>query len=187
MQGTMQLGYWFSGITAARALTLTVFLPAVIKLYFYYTSRTANPSPVTRREDLDTSEAAPLLSNDQGPSPSSQAEPPKQTDVQARKTPSFDLAIAQASLALEVVCYALIPVLFSYGAVPFVILTILAACGAGFGPAIQALAVDLYAARGGTETGRLFGVLSVVQTIRCALCLPHFTRNRFSRMLFGLI
>lgn len=167
-----QLGYWFSGITAARALTLTLFLPAIIKLYFYYTTRAVKPSAV--HSDSLTSEAAPLLSDGQDASSIPQeAGPSPQTQVQLRKTPSFDLAIAQASLALEVVCYALVPVLFSWGPVPFIVLTTLAACGAGFGPAIQALAIDLYAARGGTETGRLFGVLSVVQATRCVSRLWH--------------
>ena len=61
--------------------------------------------------------------------------------------------------------HMLVPVIFRNSAA-YIVLTILASCGAGFGPAIQALAVDLYARRGGEETGRLFGVLSVVQSTR---------------------
>ena len=51
----------------------------------------------------------------------------------------------------------------------------LASCGSGFGPAIQALSVELFTRRGGKETGRLFGVLSVIQITRCVLSIA---RNR---------
>ncbi|EJD02479.1 MFS general substrate transporter [Fomitiporia mediterranea MF3/22] len=165
----IELGYWYSGIVAARALTLTLFLPAIIKLYHYYTSRREKSVSSTTATDAEASDATPLLTDDQD---ASSPEPSTQSQTQARKTPAFDLAIAQGSLVLEVVCYALVPVIFSFGAIPFIILTILASCGSGFGPAIQALAVDLYSARGGTETGRLFGVLSVVQSISSQILGP---------------
>lgn len=162
-----QLGYWYSGIVAARALTLTLFLPAIIKAYHYFTTRTVKEA----RDDVSSESndaTTPLLSEDREPVSTTQTQPGSSTkvQVQARKTPAFDLAIAQASLALEIVCYALVPIFFSSGPILFVMLTIVASCGAGFGPAIQALAVDIYNGRGGTETGRLFGVLSVIQTIR---------------------
>ncbi|KAL5529764.1 hypothetical protein ACEPAG_5749 [Sanghuangporus baumii] len=169
----VELGYWYSGIVAARALTLTLFLPIIIKIYHYFTSRLANK----RRAEaipVENDATTPLLHED-GDSPSTSQDQPRSTSkaqVRARKTPAFDLAIAQSSLALEIICYALVPMLYSNGAVLFIVLTILASCGAGFGPAIQALAVDIYNGRGGTETGRLFGVLSVIQTISSQILGP---------------
>ncbi|KAL5489752.1 hypothetical protein ACEPAI_4584 [Sanghuangporus weigelae] len=169
----VELGYWYSGIVAARALTLTLFLPVIIKIYHYFTSRSLNgrrAEAVSEANDATT----PLLHEDRD-SPSTSQDQSRATSkaqVQARKTPAFDLAIAQSSLALEIICYALVPILYSSGAVLFIVLTILASCGAGFGPAIQALAVDIYNGRGGTETGRLFGVLSVIQTISSQILGP---------------
>ena len=57
-----------------------------------------------------------------------------------------------------------------------VVVTVLASCGAGFGPAIQALAVDVYSRRadGAAETGRLFGVMSVLQSVRFVRGFPSF-------------
>lgn len=94
--------------------------------------------------------------------------PPEQNGKRTRSskkhvqhTPAFDRAIAQVSMALEVVCFALVPPLGTQWS--FIVFTVLASCGAGYGPAIQSLALEVYARRGGTETGRLFGVLGVVQ------------------------
>ena len=52
----------------------------------------------------------------------------------------------------------------------------LGSLGAGFSPATQSVMLALYARRGGTEIGRLFGALSVVQALRydclpCILCV----------------
>ncbi|KAI5116339.1 hypothetical protein M0805_009175 [Coniferiporia weirii] len=166
----VELGYWYSGIVAARALTLTLILPLIIRAYHYYTStKAATPT------NIDSSETTPLISTLSGDS--STVEPQSRPKSQhPRHSSAFDLAIAQASLALEVACYALVPILFAYWYAhmkpAYTVLTILASCGAGFGPAIQALAVDLYSARGGTETGRLFGVLGVVQATSSQILGP---------------
>ncbi|KAL5532572.1 hypothetical protein ACEPAF_4346 [Sanghuangporus sanghuang] len=170
---SVELGYWYSGIVAARALTLTLFLPIIIEIYHYFTSRSVNERCAEAVSEVNDA-TTPLLYEDRD-SPSTSQDQPRaasKAQVQARKTPAFDLAIAQSSLALEIVCYALVPVLYSSGAVLFIVFTILASCGAGFGPAIQALAVDIYNGRGGTETGRLFGVLSVIQTISSQILGP---------------
>lgn len=94
--------------------------------------------------------------------------PPNPKPKKPHHSPAFDLTIAQCSLILEVVCFGLLP--FFRSRSTFVVLTVLAACGAGFGPAIQSLAVELYSKRGGTEIGKLFGVLGVVQIISYASC-----------------
>ena len=45
--------------------------------------------------------------------------------------------------------------------------TALGALGMGFNPAIHAVALALYNARGGRDSGKLFGAMSVVQVMRC--------------------
>lgn len=94
------------------------------------------------------------------PTPPQGPVPPK-----APHAPSFDLALARISLGLEAICYTLIPLAPSPAA--FTLFSVLASFGAGFGPAAQSLALALFARRGEVETGRLFGALSVVQSIWC--------------------
>lgn len=50
--------------------------------------------------------------------------------------------------------------------VAFTAFGMLGSFGSGFGPAIQSVALEMYTQRGGTEAGRLFGALSVVQALR---------------------
>jgi hypothetical protein len=47
----------------------------------------------------------------------------------------------------------------------FVFFSTLSSFGAGFPPGIQAVAIELYSKRGNTETGKLFGALSVLQAL----------------------
>lgn len=106
--------------------------------------------------------------------PRAEADANENSSKTPRHSPTFDLAIAQVSLALEVACYALVPAIarvpIKWQEPAYVFLTVLASCGAGFGPAIQALAVDVHShQRNASETGRLFGVLSVVQAVRCVV------------------
>ena len=69
------------------------------------------------------------------------------------------------SLAIEVLSYASIP--FAPNALWFTAATMVGAFGTGFGPAIQSVALGLYTLRGGTESGKLFGAMSVVQSLWC--------------------
>ena len=39
--------------------------------------------------------------------------------------------------------------------------------GTGFSPAVQSVALVLYAKKGGVETGKPFGAISLIQVIRC--------------------
>ncbi|KLO08949.1 MFS general substrate transporter [Schizopora paradoxa] len=151
-----QLSYWFSLIVAARAITLTAILPAIIKVYHMVKERREKSLVVG-----NTDECAALLAQDQ--EADSALAPANPKPKKPHHSPVFDLTIAQCSLILEIVCFGLLP--FFHSRPVFVVLTVLAACGAGFGPAIQSLAVELYSKRGGTETGKLFGVLGVVQII----------------------
>jgi len=154
-----QLSYWFSLIVAARAITLTAILPAIIKVYHIIKDRQENA--VLRTENSD--EGTALLSQDQDQELDTVSAPPNPKPKRTNHSPAFDLSVAQCSLILEIICFALVPIFRSRST--FVVFTVLAACGAGFGPAIQSLAVELYSKRGGTETGKLFGVLGVVQII----------------------
>ena len=47
----------------------------------------------------------------------------------------------------------------------FTVYTMLDSLSAGYMPAVQSLALGIYASRGGQETGKLFGGLSVVQAL----------------------
>ena len=83
----------------------------------------------------------------------------------------FDLNLARLSLILEVICYSAIPLARDPSL--FVVLSVLVSFGAGFGPAVQSVALDLFNARrrkaggvtAGAENGRLFGSLSFLQAL----------------------
>lgn len=80
---------------------------------------------------------------------------------------AFDLNLARISLLIEIVgfmCmgFALTPIAFTASGM-------LWSMGAAFTPANQAVALALFTERGGTETGRLFGALSVLQSLGCVM------------------
>jgi len=50
-------------------------------------------------------------------------------------------------------------------ALAFSLSSVFTSLSAGFSPAIQSVALSLYRRRGGTESGKLFGALSVVQAL----------------------
>lgn len=56
----------------------------------------------------------------------------------------------------------------------FTFFGMLGAFGGGFAPAIQSVALEIYTQRGGTEAGRLFGALSVLQALRSVQILFLF-------------
>ena len=75
----------------------------------------------------------------------------------------FDLALAQISLVVDIASYVLLASVPT--AVAFTLGTMGGSMGAGFNPAVQSVALGLYRRRGGTENGKLFGALSVVQAL----------------------
>ena len=85
----------------------------------------------------------------------------------APHSPSFDLKLARVSLAIDVVVYFVM--VCSTTGLMFAITTAFGALGMGFGPAMQSVALTLYNRRGGRDSGKLFGAMSVVQAIRCVL------------------
>ena len=86
----------------------------------------------------------------------------------APHTPTVDLRIAKIALALQAMCFVLIAVPKNAGV--FVAASALGAVAEGYPPTIHSLALKLCTRRGGTlsEAGRLFGAMSVIQTIGCA-------------------
>ena len=133
--------------------------PVIIKLYHHF----ASPKLANHIDPTDSANT-PLLADS---SSTPDARQLKHTHQHPHHTPAFDLIIAELSLLLEVACYGLLPFFASLSVHIFkpiyIVLSILAACGAGYGPAFQSLAVELYTRRGGTESGKLFGTISVIQ------------------------
>ncbi|KAJ8699968.1 hypothetical protein PTI98_003040 [Pleurotus ostreatus] len=146
------IGYWISLVGAVRAAFLALILPVIIQLL----KPKATPA---------SAETEPLLSSSSEPSGSSQRPSPTSSPRSLLEihSPSFDLSLARASLLVEIVAYSLMAM--AQAPLPFTIFAMLGSFGAGFSPAIQSAAIELYVRRGGRENGRLYGALSVVQAL----------------------
>ena len=79
-------------------------------------------------------------------------------------SPLFDLNLARASLLVDIVSY--VSMGLAQSPIVFALSGTFGAFGRGFSPAAQSVALALYAKRGGVETGRLFGAISLIQAIR---------------------
>lgn len=88
--------------------------------------------------------------------------PPDHISHQVRSLP-FDLTLARVSMFIEVISYFLIAIAPNAGL--FTIFSMVSAFGAGFSPAVQSVALGLYTLRGGTESGKLFGAMSVMSSL----------------------
>ncbi|KAF9532861.1 major facilitator superfamily domain-containing protein [Crepidotus variabilis] len=139
---TETIGYWLSLVGAARAIFLVAILPA--------------PT---------STETTPLLS---GSEPSEQLMP-KMIKKEIH-SPSFDLGLARFSILVEIICYTFMA--FALTSIPFTTASLIASFGAGFTPALQSVTLALYTRRGGTEVGRLFGALAVIQTLSAQILGP---------------
>ncbi len=132
-----------------------VFYPAILRFF----------APKSRPIQLPTSPDEPLSASSSLPpaAPTRDTVPPH--------TPEVDLGIARISLVLQAICFVLVAV--SKNAGMFVAANALGALAAGYSPTTHSLSLELYTRRGGlpSEAGRLFGAMSVMQTIGCAL--PH--------------
>ncbi|KAI0341888.1 MFS general substrate transporter [Trametopsis cervina] len=143
-----EIGYWLSMVGVTRALYLTAILPLCIKLF----KSTPKTGPIHLPADSDESRT------ESNTDPETLAS--KSTTHHAL---AFDLSLAKVSIAIEVVSYTLL--CFANSAVPYTLFTMVDALGAGFEPAVSSVALGLYIQRGGTESGKLFGALSVVQSL----------------------
>ncbi|KAG6833090.1 hypothetical protein H0H87_011501 [Tephrocybe sp. NHM501043] len=129
-----------------------MYAPAFIALMVSF-DRYAGFIKVFKRQPGSPSrpETQPLLSSSPGTTP---------------KTPhssTFDLSLARVSLFIEVISYTLMAL--APTALAFTAFSMMASMGAGLNPALQSIALALYRRRGGTESGRLFGALSVLQAM----------------------
>jgi len=170
-----QIGYWLSLLGATRALVMAVILPVAIKILKH--------KPVQRRSRVQATptETSALL-EDTGENHSNRP-------VKIVELPSFDLNLARCSLLVEVVSYFLMAV--AQNAYQFTIFAIVGSFGLGFNPAMQSVTLAMYTRQGGTESGRLFGALSVVQAISSDILGPSLygfvyarTVSTFPRAIF---
>ncbi|KAG6865398.1 hypothetical protein C0991_002892 [Blastosporella zonata] len=143
------LGYFLTLVGATRAVFLAIVLPCFIKFF--------KPRSVAASRD-SRSETSPLLSTS------------RDTATKTPHSSSFELSIARVSLFIEVVSYTLMA--FAPTALAFTGFSMVASMGAGLNPALQSVALALYRRRGGTESGRLFGALSVIQSMSSQIISP---------------
>ncbi|KAK0459815.1 uncharacterized protein EV420DRAFT_1641998 [Desarmillaria tabescens] len=148
-----------TAIGAARAFFLTVILPLAIKL--------CKPKP----KDVSMGEREPFIPSESNDSRSSHSDSDRSSSFHLERHSSrFDLGLARVSLFIDIVSYALLgstasPLIFTLS-------SMLGSMGTGFSPAIQSVALELYTQRGGTESGRLFGALSVIQALSSQIIGP---------------
>ena len=128
--------------------------------------RILKPKPLILELPVTPVETTPLLDSS---SSSSSTMMGRKTIKREVHSPLFDLNLARALLLAEMVAF--ISMGLTQSPILFALATFFDALGEGFPPAARSVALALYAKRGGVETGRLMGALSLVQAIRCdTLC-----------------
>ncbi|KAF8808993.1 MFS general substrate transporter [Phlegmacium glaucopus] len=156
---TETLGYWLSLVVGIRAIFLALILPIAIKIL--------KPKPLVLELPVAPTETTSLLNS---PSSSSSTLTTRQTIKKEIHSPLFDLNLARVSLLIDVAAYASMGL--SQSPILFALFGSLGALGVGFNPAIQSVALALYARRGGTEIGKLFGAISLIQAISSQILGP---------------
>ena len=146
-------------------------LPAT---FFLAAIKILKPKPVILEFPVTPVETTPLLN----PSSSSSTMTNRMTIKKEIHSPLFDLNLARASLIVKIANYTSMGL--AQNSIWFALSGTLGAFSLGFSPAVQSVALALYAERGGVETGRLFGALSLLQVIRCVMiyccCLYELIR-----------
>jgi MFS family permease len=169
------ISYYVAFSGAVRALFLAIILPVIIKLL--------KPAPV----QLPTAPDEPLQNL------SSQTHPSRQNGTRLPShSPKFDLNLARISVVFDILAF--VTMIFASNGLVFAYGAILQSLGAGYSPAIQALALDVYSRRGGKgEAGRLFGAISVIQALGSQIVGPglfgfvyYKTVATFPRAIFVL-
>jgi len=172
------LGYWISLLGVTRALFLTVMLPVIIKM-FQSKSKPVHTSEETRSLLTPTSDSfgntpGSLGALDSSPPPtphaaSFQAQPPlDDKHYERRHAVVFDLQLARVSLVVDMIAYVFIGI----SSTTFIVFGVLTSFGAGFSPAMQSVTLAMYARRGGTESGRLLGGMSVIAALSAQILGP---------------
>ncbi|KAJ3539408.1 hypothetical protein NMY22_g4751 [Coprinellus aureogranulatus] len=154
------LGYWLSLVGAGRAVMLAIVLPIIYK--FFKPPPMIIEIPPSSTQTAHSAEEEPLLSADANEEANNSEESVKPIKKELH-SPRFELNVARFSLIVDIAAYGSMVALASQ--TTFVAFGLFGALGIGFSPAMQTLALAMYARRGGTETGRLFGALSVVQAL----------------------
>lgn len=136
------------------AADLCFLRPVVLHFFASRSQPQAVQLPTSPDEPLDASSSIP---------PTAPAH-----DSARGHTPAVDLGIARVSLAVQAMVFVLVAI--SKDAGTFVAASALGALAAGYSPTTHSLSLELYTRRGGapSEAGKLFGALSVIQTIGCA-------------------
>ncbi|THH14854.1 hypothetical protein EW146_g5538 [Bondarzewia mesenterica] len=168
---TVMLGYWISIVSAARALYLTFIFPLIIKQF----KPTSPPIrlPVSPLEPLNPNNPTSPSSTTSRSSSSGPGAKSPDDQVRAHEehhSPSFDLALARGSTLIDIISYTLLPL--APTPIAFVMASTISSLGAGFSPAVHSLSLELYRRRGGTESGELFGAMSVVQALSSQIIGP---------------
>ena len=177
----LQLGYWLSIVSVVGATYLTLILPSkdyynlwifylkMLMSFFLVAIKILKPKPLILEFPVIPVESTPLLD----PSfSSSSAMVNRKTIKKEIHSPLFELNLARASLIVDTVSHILMGL--AQSPLPFALSGTLSAFGAGFSPAAQSVALALYAKRGGIETGKLFGAISLIQAIRCGHIIVLF-------------
>jgi hypothetical protein len=136
-----------------------VFRPAILRLYAPKSPPIQLPTSPASDEPLNVSSSLPPATHARGPG--------------NPHTPAVDLGIARISLVVQAICFVIIA--FSKDAGMFVAAGALGALATGYSPTTHSLSLELYTRRGGlpSEAGRLFGAMSVIQTVGYAP--PNFS------------
>ena len=136
-------------------------MPISLRLILLVAIKILKPKPLILEFPVTPVETTPLLNSTSSTSSSMMS---RKTIKREIHSPLFDLNLARVSLLVQIVSFtsmglARSPILFALSGT-------LDAMGTGFSPAAQSVALALYAKKGGVETGRLFGAISLIQVIR---------------------
>ena len=136
-------------------------MPISLRLILLVAIKILKPKPLILEFPVTPVETTPLLNSTSSTSSSMMS---RKTIKREIHSPLFDLNLARVSLLVQIVSFtsmglARSPILFA-------LFGTLDAMGTGFSPAAQSVALALYAKKGGVETGRLFGAISLIQVIR---------------------
>ncbi|KAJ7698602.1 major facilitator superfamily domain-containing protein [Mycena rosella] len=154
--GAEYLGYCLSSIGVTRAIYLMLILPFAIKFAKKWWQNESSPRSF---------ESEPLLSDQD--STSRPAKPKAHISV-------FDLGLARFSVLVDVATSAALP--FAPTGNIFVLFIMLGSPGAGLGPAVSSLALEIYSRRFGknepVESGKLFGAMTVASCVFAQILGP---------------
>ncbi|KAH8826995.1 MFS general substrate transporter [Flagelloscypha sp. PMI_526] len=150
-------GYYLSLVSATRSITLIVLLPVLVRLF------KSKPRRVQEGEE------EPLLASSTNTS---------KTRLVEHYTPVFELVLCRISVLIEMLAYSCLIVIVEPSV--FTIFSMIGSLSSGFSPSAQTVALHLHVVRTGsqTETGKLFGALSVVHALCSQIIGPS---------LFGLV